>query len=238
MVMIFKDTYEDLTGERLAEIIEAFDKGEGASVRKGPQIDRHLSVPASGLTTLNTFGDDDDVGEAGEPRARSSAPAQGTATPSQAGRVDTNAAETDPRIQAPGKASPSESSTAQAAEKRGEPAEGAERPGSGQTGGTEQGPTGQVERDKAEFGAASGSVDGEPRSDGPLADKGEAAERAVVDERKFVGDQKAATPPAQDLSNREAGASGTLEGERSGTSDTAEGNDAPKRPGGDAGKAD
>jgi len=102
MVMIFKDTYEDLTGERLAEIIEAFDKGEGATVRKGPQIDRHLSVPASGLTTLNTFGDDDDVGDAGEPRTRSSAPASGAATPSQAGRVDTNAAETDPRIQAAG----------------------------------------------------------------------------------------------------------------------------------------
>ncbi len=48
MVMIFKDTYEDLTGERLGEIIDAFDRGEGAAVKKGPQIDRHLSVPTGG----------------------------------------------------------------------------------------------------------------------------------------------------------------------------------------------
>ena len=32
MVMIFKDTYEDLTPERLAEIIDAFEAGKGASV--------------------------------------------------------------------------------------------------------------------------------------------------------------------------------------------------------------
>ncbi|MBB3998774.1 NADH-quinone oxidoreductase subunit NuoE [Aureimonas pseudogalii] len=239
MVMIFKDTYEDLTGERLAEIIEAFDKGEGASVRKGPQIDRHLSVPASGLTTLNTFGDDDDVGDAGGTRPSSSAPVDGAATPSQAGRVDTNAAETDPRIEVPGKASASESRVAQTAETKGNPAEGAERQGSGETGGTKQGPTGQVERDEAEFGAASGSLDGKPRSDGPLADKGEAAESAVVDERKFVGDEKRTAPAGQDLSNRESGAKDTLDSERVGTSDTTEGGAPPKRPvGDDAGKLD
>ena len=31
MVMIFKDTYEDLTPERLGEIIDAFDAGKGAA---------------------------------------------------------------------------------------------------------------------------------------------------------------------------------------------------------------
>jgi len=60
----------------------------------------------------------------------------------------------------------------------------------------------------------------------------------VVDERKFVGNEKRTTSPAQDLSNRESGAKDTLEGERSGTSDTTEGSNAPKRPGGDAGKTD
>lgn len=53
MVMIFKDTYEDLTPERFAEIVDAFDAGKGKSITPGPQIDRVTSAPASGLTTLN-----------------------------------------------------------------------------------------------------------------------------------------------------------------------------------------
>jgi NADH-quinone oxidoreductase subunit E len=52
MVMIFKDTYEDLTPERLGEIIDAFEAGQGASVPVGPQIDRMVSAPPSGLTSL------------------------------------------------------------------------------------------------------------------------------------------------------------------------------------------
>jgi NADH-quinone oxidoreductase subunit E len=52
MVMIFKDTYEDLTPQRLAEIIDAFEAGQGASIKPGPQIDRIYSAPQGGLTTL------------------------------------------------------------------------------------------------------------------------------------------------------------------------------------------
>jgi NADH-quinone oxidoreductase subunit E len=52
MVMIFKDTYEDLTPERLGEIIEAFAAGDGASVPVGPQVARTVSAPQSGLTAL------------------------------------------------------------------------------------------------------------------------------------------------------------------------------------------
>jgi NADH-quinone oxidoreductase subunit E len=52
MVMIFKDTYEDLTPERLAEIIDAFEAGKGASVKTGPQDDRFFSAPITGFTTL------------------------------------------------------------------------------------------------------------------------------------------------------------------------------------------
>ncbi len=52
MVMIFKDTYEDLTPERLAEIIDAFEAGKGASVPAGPQVDRVFSAPQGGLTSL------------------------------------------------------------------------------------------------------------------------------------------------------------------------------------------
>ena len=52
MVMIFKDTYEDLTAERLEEIIDAFEAGKGNSIPAGPQIDRIYSAPAGGLTSL------------------------------------------------------------------------------------------------------------------------------------------------------------------------------------------
>jgi NADH-quinone oxidoreductase subunit E len=52
MVMIFKDTFEDLTPERLGEIIDQFATGKGASVPTGPQIGRIYSAPISGLTTL------------------------------------------------------------------------------------------------------------------------------------------------------------------------------------------
>jgi len=52
MVMIGKDTYEDLTPERLEEIIDAFEAGKGASVKPGPQIDRIYSAPVGGPTTL------------------------------------------------------------------------------------------------------------------------------------------------------------------------------------------
>jgi NADH-quinone oxidoreductase subunit E len=50
MVMIFKDTYEDLTCERLSEIIDAFEAGE--AVKPGPQVDRIFSAPITGCTTL------------------------------------------------------------------------------------------------------------------------------------------------------------------------------------------
>ncbi|WP_455475431.1 NADH-quinone oxidoreductase subunit NuoE [Bartonella sp. B17] len=52
MVMIFKDTYEDLTAERLEEIIDAFKAGKGSEVAVGPQNGRQSSEPISGLTSL------------------------------------------------------------------------------------------------------------------------------------------------------------------------------------------
>ncbi|MGB3380744.1 MAG: NADH-quinone oxidoreductase subunit NuoE [Rhodanobacter sp.] len=52
MVMIFKDTYEDLTPERLAEIIDAFEAGKGSTIKPGPQVDRIYSAPEGGLTSL------------------------------------------------------------------------------------------------------------------------------------------------------------------------------------------
>ncbi|MGF7004942.1 NADH-quinone oxidoreductase subunit NuoE [Aminobacter sp. BE322] len=52
MVMIFKDTYEDLTPERLAEIIDLFEAGKGNQVKPGPQTGRHYSAPITGFTSL------------------------------------------------------------------------------------------------------------------------------------------------------------------------------------------
>jgi NADH-quinone oxidoreductase subunit E len=54
MVMIGHDTYEDLTPERLAEIIDAFEAGKGATVKPGPQVDRIFSAPEGGPLTLTT----------------------------------------------------------------------------------------------------------------------------------------------------------------------------------------
>src|SRR5438552_8529393 len=54
MVRIFKDTFEDLTPERLAEIIDFYEAGKGAEVKPGPQNGRTGSEPASGLTTLKS----------------------------------------------------------------------------------------------------------------------------------------------------------------------------------------
>lgn len=56
MVMIGRDTYEDLTPERLSEIIDTFEAGKGAEIKPGPQIDRWFSSPkvARRLFSANT----------------------------------------------------------------------------------------------------------------------------------------------------------------------------------------
>ncbi|MBL4727417.1 MAG: NADH-quinone oxidoreductase subunit NuoE [Rhizobiaceae bacterium] len=52
MIMVFHDTYEDLTPERLEEIIDAFEAGKGDEITPGPQIDRVFSAPFGGFTSL------------------------------------------------------------------------------------------------------------------------------------------------------------------------------------------
>lgn len=52
MVAIFHDTYEDLTPERMEEIIDAFAAGKGDTIKPGPQIARQYAAAASGQTTL------------------------------------------------------------------------------------------------------------------------------------------------------------------------------------------
>ena len=54
MIMVFKDTYEDLSPQRLEEIIDAFHAGEGDKIKAGPQIDRIFSAPFGALTSLTS----------------------------------------------------------------------------------------------------------------------------------------------------------------------------------------
>jgi len=63
MVMIFKDTYEDLTPQRLEEIIDAFEAGRGDEIVPGPQNSRHASEPITGLTALMDEGKQEQKGE-------------------------------------------------------------------------------------------------------------------------------------------------------------------------------
>jgi NADH-quinone oxidoreductase subunit E len=54
MIMVFKDTYEDLSPERLEEIIDLFEAGKGNDVPVGTQIDRINCAPVGGLTALTS----------------------------------------------------------------------------------------------------------------------------------------------------------------------------------------
>ena len=52
MVLIWNDTYEDLTAESFEKVLDGFKNGK--PVKPGPQIDRQLSAPVGGPTTLKT----------------------------------------------------------------------------------------------------------------------------------------------------------------------------------------
>jgi NADH-quinone oxidoreductase subunit E len=50
MVLIWNDTYEDMTGESFEKVLDGFVNGSPA--KPGPQIDRHFSAPVGGPMTL------------------------------------------------------------------------------------------------------------------------------------------------------------------------------------------
>jgi NADH-quinone oxidoreductase subunit E len=52
MVMIWKDTYEDLTPELLNRVLDGFEAGNPP--KSGPQIDRQYAAPITGLTSLKS----------------------------------------------------------------------------------------------------------------------------------------------------------------------------------------
>ncbi len=117
MVMVFKDTYEDLTPERLAEIIDEFEAGKGDRIPTGPQNGRVFAAPITGYTTLQ---DKKAISKAERQRlAReyaketaikaaqvaaapaAAAPAAPAAAPSNAATPKTSAMETSPAIKGP-----------------------------------------------------------------------------------------------------------------------------------------
>ena len=52
MVMIWRDTYEDLTAESLGKVLDGFASGKPP--KPGPQIDRQFAAPAGGARTLTS----------------------------------------------------------------------------------------------------------------------------------------------------------------------------------------
>lgn len=100
MIMIFKDAYEDLTPERLAEIIDLFEAGEGDSVTPGPQVDRVYSAPQSGFTSLV---DENAVLKSTREREAAAARsnAEGGVPPSLAAKPKTHADETNNAVKSP-----------------------------------------------------------------------------------------------------------------------------------------
>ncbi len=121
MVMIFKDAYEDLTPERLEEIIDAFEAGKGDTVKPGPQDGRKTSEPINGLTSLTEDLDYKQIGletrkasDAAAAKAKAEAEAKAKAEadakakaeaasvpPSNAAKPVTDAPETAPALKTP-----------------------------------------------------------------------------------------------------------------------------------------
>ncbi len=108
MVMIYKDTYEDLTPERLEEIIDQFAIGKGPAVPVGPQNGRTVSAPLSGLTSLKVEDgaikvtrEKDERSEVREGRAEAANTDAVTVPPSKAAKPQTYAPETNGTLKTP-----------------------------------------------------------------------------------------------------------------------------------------
>ena len=107
MVMIFKDAYEDLTPERLAEIIDTFEAGKGDSVKPGPQNGRIFAAAATGPTTLTDeaaimrTGGKATAKSDGAKATQKAAKASAETAPSNAGKPKTDAPETSAALKGP-----------------------------------------------------------------------------------------------------------------------------------------
>jgi NADH-quinone oxidoreductase subunit E len=117
MVIIFKDAYEDLTPERLEEIIDAFEAGKGSEVKTGPQNGRDFSAPEGTATSLTE--DIKPVRTNLEPQPE--APVEAAPVPpADAARPKDTAPETDPKLKTPVTAPAAAAANAKATEMEGE----------------------------------------------------------------------------------------------------------------------
>ncbi|MDH4988877.1 NADH-quinone oxidoreductase subunit E [Aminobacter anthyllidis] len=107
MVMIFKDTYEDLTPERLADIIDQFEAGKGEQVKTGPQTGRVFSAPLTGFTSLKeekgVLKTTRDKEAKAASKAAKAAAVEAVVPPSNAAKPKTDAIETSPAVKSPSK---------------------------------------------------------------------------------------------------------------------------------------
>lgn len=122
MVMIFKDTYEDLTPTQLEHIIDRFEAGKGGDIAPGPQIDRVYSAPVGGLTSLS---EPEAAAKKPAARARKAAGDAVSRPPSNAAKPTTAAPETDPSVKTPATA---KKQAARNSEAKGETADLAAKP--------------------------------------------------------------------------------------------------------------
>jgi NADH-quinone oxidoreductase subunit E len=102
MIMIAKDTYEDLTPRQLEYIIERFEAGKAGDVKPGTQIDRLYSAPFGGMTTLTSPDERRPLqpaltGEEPKPAAAEAV----SVPPSNAAKPKTAADETAPAVKSP-----------------------------------------------------------------------------------------------------------------------------------------
>jgi NADH-quinone oxidoreductase subunit E len=98
MVLIGKDTYEDLTPATFERVLDEI--ASGRQPKPGPQIDRQFSAPEGGPTTLLDLSLYNGKGEHGASEAAES-PKTGGVPPSYAGRSETVRTETAPGIRSP-----------------------------------------------------------------------------------------------------------------------------------------
>ena len=98
MIMIFKDSYEDLTVTQLEHIIDRFDAGRGSDIKPGPQVDRIYSAPAGGLTSLN---EPEPAAKKAPTRAKKAEEDSVSVPPSNAAKPTTDADETNPKLKTP-----------------------------------------------------------------------------------------------------------------------------------------
>lgn len=101
MIMIWKDTYEDLTPRQLEYIIERFEAGKAADVKPGSQIDRVYSAPFGGMTSLTSPDERRPLQPALTGEETKAPEAAVAVPPSNAAQPKTAAVETAPAVKSP-----------------------------------------------------------------------------------------------------------------------------------------